>query len=719
MTLYDMDTLQRAGMVSPADQERSKATVKSLEDFQEGNAFVVGDAQYYGMLQFLQGLAADQSGTAVSFKVYECGEPGNRMFAQTDAVAKMNGYPNGTRFAVFVSPPIRKQHVRAHWVYAERFNGQVLFRDYQPLPPPARGAATAAPPPTNAYLEEFPFSPDSKDKGRSFDQASFIAYVPAFAGQPAPTIADGTPVDAARVAGIIAEVRDKLRALKDPIESPGEKLPQQWPGPGGRTALTEIPAPSAVDAALRAVIGAHGVTAVCSYGRLDAPGVVKVIASPVHGSGTMQKVVGSGVNRQNVNVATDKMTFAGANASTDVVRPGQPAVRDASELAPQQGAPESQTAYRESFALAYQIAAQNRDTEIVINALMSDFTDLIHEATHSFERTQGPMHFREGLTEIFASMAALHMEQAGGGDMRFEFSYNPTYAAYTAAMQELVPLLGLPALAQLQFAATAYAAGLETAIRGRAATTATDIAIKEAAAELLDADGFPGRFRTGVTKLRNLVSGAAPTGALDATHYAPREQRFGAYVDAEAARYQAKYGIVPGADALAKGVQVEQSGGREVAEQRLQVLYLHKGQVTGGQFVELMRLIDGHEHELSRTTGETPDALRRRLLPKATVTFETTYVTKPGEDVYVTGALGELGEWDAQKAWRLEHRGGGVWAGDVPLTATGMTLNYKYLMRQNGRVVWEAADVGRHHARVLPTAAGGVRFADQWGNVTG
>jgi hypothetical protein len=44
-------------------------------------------------------------------------------------------------------------------------------------------------------------------------------------------------------------------------------------------------------------------------------------------------------------------------------------------------------------------------------------------------------------------------------------------------------------------------------------------------------------------------------------------------------------------------------------------LYDHKWSATGQQFVELMKLIDGHEEAIAAATGETREALRLRLVP--------------------------------------------------------------------------------------------------------
>lgn len=722
MTLEDVDTLAAAKLALPADQRgartltaddetRSQSTTKALEDFPEGNAYVVGDAQYYGMLQYLSRYATASSTADVTFKVYECGEPGNVMFDEPGTLTKMNACPNGTRFAVFLYSSDVTQHVRAHWVYAERFNGQVIFRDFQTNVP---GLGGGTPKEVGTYLAGFPFSPESRDKGKSFSQGCFIALVPFFANAPAPTV-PGKPVDKAGAEAILAQVKTKRRALATPIETTGEKMPTSWPPlrPGG--ALTEIPAPGVVDATLKKLVGDFGVTPVCKFGALDKKGVVKLIGAPTHASTKVQKDVRlpSG-DRTKVNVATDEITFPNVSSTINVVEPTKAAAPD-----PNLGggsAAQKEDRYVNAAAVAYQISAQNTAEGIVINATNAEFTDLIHEGTHAFEQTAAPMHFREGLCEIFASMAAQRLAVADVGFSRFGFAYNPTYAAYTVAMQNLVAVMGLAPLARAYFGpASTFRDSLRTELQAVASAANVD-----AIADKLLSPDFPRDFRQGLSDLT--TAGAAPgaTSAPLAGEYGTRTTGFNQYLDDQVKAYEKQYGKkFTGADQQAKGDYVQMYGGLDTAEKRLKMFYLHRSEVSGGQFVELMKLIELHEKDVMAATGETKAVMRKRLLPAIRITFRTHYNTKPGEDIYVGGEDEELGAWNTGKAVKLNHRDGGVWAGDVTMPRTGGSVVYKYLLKTGASSQWETPNVGEHHERVMPSNADTVEFADNWGNVRG
>ncbi|HWM08599.1 MAG TPA: carbohydrate-binding module family 20 domain-containing protein [Solirubrobacteraceae bacterium] len=712
MTLADATTLKEHKLLAPADELRSKDTAKSLEDFAEGASYVVGDAQYYGMLDFLRVLAQTTGDASVKFKVFAVGEPGNKMFGEGDTLTKMGTFPNGTRYAVFLYSRDLKQHVRQHWVYAERFNGQVIFRDFQTNQAGFKGAAKEV----ANYIGGFPFSPEPQDKSKSFDEGCFIAFAPFFTGAPVPLIVEGEEIDPGTLAGTLAEVESKRRALSAPLESPGRKMPTNWPAMRQGGPLTEMPAPSVVDSTLRQLIKDLGVSSpACRFGKLDNPGVVKLVGNPVHGTSKARIVVGAGVDRQEVDVPSDQLSFPDVNATTNVVKPGQPAAPDANELTPGTAA-KKEVNYREAFATAYQIAAQNTERSIILNASSAEFTDLIHEATHSFEATEGPMHFREGLAEIFASMATRRMAAADAGAARFTFAFNDTYAAFTAAMQELAAVVGLPPLARIYFATKEYKPALTAEIK-RVAPGLADPA--STAAKMLD--DFPAGFRTGLSEISTAGATAeAATGGVT-SEYAAHKTGFASFLAAQVAAYEKRYGktLAHGADEVDKGRFVETWAGLGTLERRLEILYQHKPHVTGTQFSELMKLIDEHEKSICEATGESRAAMRKRMLPTSTVTFETHYGTKHGQNVFVCGEAPELGGWDPAKALTLNYRDGGVWEAAVQLSATGGPLLYKYFLKEGSTITWETPQRGEHHARTVPTASGGVRFKDNWGNVKG
>ena len=712
MTLEDKATLQEMNAVQAGDEARSASTMKGLDQLSEPNMQVIGAAQYAGLLQYLRTLAGEEAqsrGGGVRFKVYECGEPGNQMFPEADIKTKMAGYPNGTRFAVFVHSNDPTAMVGAHWVYAERFNGQTIFRDYQPnMPGVGRGAAAKEP---GYYLDGFPFSP--KEATKTFQDGSFLALVPVFGGVE-PQIAQGTEVDEARIAGLVAEVESYRRALTGPLEQTDRRMPHQWPGLWGGSALREAPAPTVVAQGYQDLAAALGGVTATPGLNFTAPGVIQFVGSPVHGTGTYKHVM-SNAARTETLLPTELVNFPNVNAAMGIVQPGQAAAPDAAEL-PAHNRSKQENAYREAAASAYQIDAQTNEQAIVLNTSTAAFTDLIHEMAHAHEGETLPMHLREGLAEIFASMVSQRLEAQGGGDARFKFAFNGTYATYTAAAQELVAQLGLKRLATLYFEATSPSTDLRDIIKS--ATGQGDAAAQGIADNLLS-ESFPADFRTG---LADLATAGANPGAATAAEpgYQQHKATFGAYLDQKVLEYEQRYGRTAGVnpDAIAKGAFVELNDPIMRLERRLVIFYGHKSQVTGAQYLDLLKLVDEHEKALMTATGQTRKAIRDRLLPQGRITFETHYVTRMGQEVYVGGEAPELGEWDPDDAVKLTYRDGGVWEGDVPFALTGGPLLYKYFVRENGAITWETASRGEHHTRVLPSA-GDARFKDDWGKVRG
>ncbi|KNC81765.1 hypothetical protein SARC_05934 [Sphaeroforma arctica JP610] len=57
------------------------------------------------------------------------------------------------------------------------------------------------------------------------------------------------------------------------------------------------------------------------------------------------------------------------------------------------------------------------------------------------------------------------------------------------------------------------------------------------------------------------------------------------------------------------------------------------------------------------------------------VTFSIQYNTQPGESIVVTGSIPELGEWEVNKALRLDYRDGGHWLGAATISGD---FEYKY-----------------------------------------
>jgi hypothetical protein len=87
---------------------------------------------------------------------------------QTQELQKQMGkYPDGTQFQVFLTGP----GFAGHWVYAEKYNGQVVIEDYQKAGAVAKKGATA-------YTDgDAPHSPVD-DKPGVFEKGMFIALAP-------------------------------------------------------------------------------------------------------------------------------------------------------------------------------------------------------------------------------------------------------------------------------------------------------------------------------------------------------------------------------------------------------------------------------------------------------------------------------------------------------------------------------------------------------------
>jgi len=70
-------------------------------------------------------------------------------------------------------------------------------------------------------------------------------------------------------------------------------------------------------------------------------------------------------------------------------------------------------------------------------------------------------------------------------------------------------------------------------------------------------------------------------------------------------------------------------------------------------------------------------------------TFNADATTQFGENIFVTGNLRELGNWDPNKAVPLNANSYPIWSASVNLP-TSLTFQYKYLRIFNGQVTWES-----------------------------
>ncbi|WAL64995.1 alpha-amylase family glycosyl hydrolase [Amycolatopsis cynarae] len=94
----------------------------------------------------------------------------------------------------------------------------------------------------------------------------------------------------------------------------------------------------------------------------------------------------------------------------------------------------------------------------------------------------------------------------------------------------------------------------------------------------------------------------------------------------------------------------------------------------------------------------------------ATVTFDETESTSPGQYVFVVGSLPQLGNWSPASSVALSSAGYPVWSASVDLPAN-TTFQYKYLVKNSdGTVTWES-DPNRSYT----TPAGGTAtLGDTW-----
>ncbi len=71
--------------------------------------------------------------------------------------------------------------------------------------------------------------------------------------------------------------------------------------------------------------------------------------------------------------------------------------------------------------------------------------------------------------------------------------------------------------------------------------------------------------------------------------------------------------------------------------------------------------------------------------------FRLRYDSRWGEELFVTGNIPELGNWNPNKAVPMEYVGPGIWSVSVETRrATSLqTVEYKYFIHENGQIHWE------------------------------
>ena len=588
IALLDAQTLKGGGVVV---ESSTASTVKSLDPVPLMNSYTIGSAQYHLMIEFLAHASAKEGTDGGLIRsVHRHGLPGGEMYPEATLLGAMNAYPNGTRFAVFVHTPVH-QEVSAHWIYAERFNGKVIFQDFQTNTAATKGA--------DAYLEKFPFSPAAKDKGKGFDDGCFIAV--AVRPETGPTVAMPDPeIDTAEIAAEIAMARGYATEWSGKLAKPNKQA-SSWTLPGS-TRLTEIPAPTVVKLGYETVASALGVSRVESAYDITKPGTINIVGHP------QLKTVGK----------QTQVDYDNLNATTKIKQPGRDAAVDDTELAPapvpakfSQAATDSQYG---AFSKSFNVMAQNTDAGIEINAERGGFTDLIHEAAHGYEAGSLPAHIREGCADIFASMVSTKIQQEHK-DPAFAYDYNPSYAPYVVKVEQLIGALGLTAVAELYFSATDSKAELTRLV------TASGAVDPAGTVDLLLSENFPADFDTGLAAL-GPTGTVAPTGTSTPTPsealYGTRKSTFATLMEAKRAGLETK-GLPTGASVMQIAQAFDAEYGNDVMESRLRLLYTHLTETEGEPFAETMTLIQGHEAGIGKVTGEDTEAVRKRLTGSVTL----------------------------------------------------------------------------------------------------
>ncbi|MBQ4398049.1 MAG: 4-alpha-glucanotransferase [Bacteroidales bacterium] len=71
--------------------------------------------------------------------------------------------------------------------------------------------------------------------------------------------------------------------------------------------------------------------------------------------------------------------------------------------------------------------------------------------------------------------------------------------------------------------------------------------------------------------------------------------------------------------------------------------------------------------------------------------FRLRYDSRWGEELFLTGNIPELGNWNPNKAVPMEYVGPGIWSAMVETVCTPslQTMEYKYFIRENGQIHWE------------------------------
>ncbi|GAW02259.1 glycoside hydrolase family 15 protein [Lentinula edodes] len=98
--------------------------------------------------------------------------------------------------------------------------------------------------------------------------------------------------------------------------------------------------------------------------------------------------------------------------------------------------------------------------------------------------------------------------------------------------------------------------------------------------------------------------------------------------------------------------------------------------------------------------------------PMSEIVFEVERNTLYGENVYITGSIGQLGDWEPANAVRLEPKNYPSWTVRIEIPAS-TTFSYKYIVQdqRSGQVTWENDP---NHEVASPFKGQSVVLSDTW-----
>jgi hypothetical protein len=121
------------------------------------------------------------------------------------------------------------------------------------------------------------------------------------------------------------------------------------------------------------------------------------------------------------------------------------------------------------------------------------------------------------------------------------------------------------------------------------------------------------------------------------------------------------------------------------------MLYKVRDQATGENYIDASQRIYNLEQNIAKWTGETPEAVRERLVQPMRVIFQAAlppgFSPTPTEKIYLTGNCAELGDNDVSRALPMRRVGADQWeVGVDTFFKRAQTITYK-LVAKDGTAV--------------------------------